>query len=211
MRTVRRNRGFTLIELLIALVVFGVLTVVAYQGLNDLLHIRSQSEVEVERMAELQKAWTMIARDIEMMINRPVRDEYGDRQEALKSAGSSGGHNLEFTRNGWANPRGLPRSHLQRVAYEVREGDLWRLYWPVLDRAQDAGEQRQATVLLHGVKGMEVRFFERANGRWVTEWPVFNPQTGARSEGLPDAVAINLEIAEFGSVSRIMQTVGRGM
>lgn len=203
-----RQRGFTLIELLIALVVFGVLTVMAYQGLNDLLHIRSQSEAQVERLAELQKAWVIIARDVELMADRPVRDKYGDRQLALGSGGQYAAYALEFTRNGWANPRQQPRSHLQRVAYEVRDGDLWRVYWPVLDRAQDAGEQRQAAVLLHGVTAMEVRYFERANARWVTSWPVYDPKTGTTSQGLPAAVAINLDIDGWGSVSRIMPTVG---
>ena len=72
-------------------------------------------------------------RDIEQVVPRTVRDEYGDAQSPLV-----GGEDLQLTRAGWRNPGGRQRSTLQRVGYALEEQQLVRYCWSVLDRAQDS-------------------------------------------------------------------------
>ena len=138
-------RGFTLLEMLVALAIFGLLAVMSYGGLASVLEQQFRTEAEAERLAALQKAYLIMQRDIEQVVARPVRDGFGDEQPPL-----AGDQALEFTRGGWSNPLGRPRSNLQRVAYAWDDRQLRRYVWQVLDRAQDS--QPLGQLLLENVE-----------------------------------------------------------
>jgi general secretion pathway protein J len=186
--------GFTLLELLVALSIFALLSVMAYSGLRSVLQQRSVTEAEAQRLAELQKIYMLMQRDLEQAVARPVRDEYGDTQPPL-----SGDSAFQFTRGGWANPLGHPRSELQRVGYAWVGDHLVRYVWPVLDRAQDTQPLEQQ--LSDRITGMEVRFLA-ANDQWLTKWPdPATVQTGASPpETLPRAVEITLHHKQYGDL-----------
>ena len=196
----RRHRtgGFTLIELLIALAVFAVLSVVAYGGLQVALEARQRVEAQAARLAELQLAFTVIGRDLEQAVNRPVRDEFGDRMQAMTGAGAQ----IEFTRAGWRNPAGLQRSELQRVGYILTGSELRRLSWPILDRTQ--GTEPRDAVLLAGVEGFELRFLD-GQGQWLAFWPA--PLADPQATALPRAVEVSFETERWGRVTRLFRTV----
>ena len=196
MNTSRYSRGFTLIELLVALLIFAIFAAIAYGGLDQVLTAKARTTREAERLSDLQTAYTWIARDIEQAVDRPIRDAYGDPAEALIGGGTS----LELTRAGWRNPAGLTRSHLQRVAYTLEDGQLQRRYWRILDRAPDS--EAHETMLLEGVQEMELRFLDE-QGQWQPAWPVTNADGNVVS--MPRAVEFSLEIEGWGRITRLFR------
>lgn len=200
--------GFTLLELLVATAIFAVLSALAYGGLQSVLTAREDTERQAVRLAELQTFITMFERDLEQIVVRPVRDEYGNVLPTFRADMESGG--LEFTRSGWANPAEQARSSLQRVAYGLNEDGIARFSWRVLDRAQDS--EAHATYFLPGVKAWQVRFLDRQRN-WSESWPP--QQSGAdiswNSSALPVVVELTLELTDWGRIQRLVRLPGSGI
>jgi general secretion pathway protein J len=194
-----RAAGFTLIELLVALTIFAILAVMAYGGLDVVLKARKNAEAEAERIAELQMTFTLLERDIEQAINRPIRDDFGDSQPSMAGSASA----LEFTRAGWRNPAGLPRSELERVGYAVDGQELRRLSWGTLDRSQGS-EPRTATVI-GGVRSFELRYMT-PNGEWIAYWPM--TAASGQAAALPRAIEVTVETEQWGRIARLFPTPG---
>lgn len=199
MKTPANATGFTLIELVVALAIFALLSVMAYSGLRLVLDARERTAQQAERLATLQLAFTVIGRDLEQAVNRPVRDEFGDRAVAMNGTGTQ----IEFTRAGWRNPAGLRRSELQRVAYILEGATLRRLSWSSLDRVQSSAPF--ATTLLEGVQEVEIRFLDTQE-QWLTFWPAPEAGTPAAS-ALPRAVEISVETEHWGRITRLFRTI----
>jgi len=196
-----RARGITLIELLVALAVFSFVSVMAYAGLNVVLKSRAHTDAAASRLAALQMTMTMLGRDLYQAVPRPIRDEFGDSRPAMQVHDDDPAGFLEFTRAGWRNPANMPRSHLQRVAWGLREGSLERWYWSVLDRAQDS--EPYPLAMLEGVEQFEARFMD-ADRRWHGDWP---PSSGGIA-GLPGAVEISVRLEDWGTVTRLFVLPG---
>lgn len=190
--------GFTLLELLVALAVFGILSAMAYGGLRTVLNGRDHVESQSRRLTELQRAYSLLAQDIEQALGRTTRDSYGQTLPAL----SGGGYApllLELTRTGWRNPAGLQRSQLQRVGYRLEDGKLYRGFLPVLDQAQNSESlERQ---VLENVKGVELRFLD-ATLQWREAWP---DNASPDPSQLPRAVEISIDLEGFGKVRRVFR------
>jgi len=116
----------------------------------------------------------------------------------------TGRYQLELTRTGWRNPAGRTRSNLQRVAYGLRDGNLLRVYWNVLDRAEDS--EPLESVLLDGVDKLELRFLDHKN-QWQSAWP--SSQLGASESGIPPKVVeVTLETKSEGRITRLFRVPG---
>ncbi|MEJ2589951.1 MAG: type II secretion system minor pseudopilin GspJ [Candidatus Thiodiazotropha sp.] len=192
-------RGFTLLELLIAITIFAVIASFVYAGLKVVLDTKKQTDEYLDRLTHLQLGLNLMQRDIEQTVDRPVRDEFGDPQAALRSGGQST-LLLELTRGGYANPMKLPRSSLQRVGYQLEDETLYRVTWPALDRAQNTEPHRQR--LFGGIKGIEIVYYDQAMAK-KTEWPA--QKTGAQQTvtALPKAIEVDLELDKWGNVRRL--------
>jgi general secretion pathway protein J len=194
--------GFTLLELLVALSIFSLVAVMAYNGLKIVLNQQAATEVQADALAKLQKVYLLLERDIEQVVPRPVRDQYGDEQPAL-----TGGEALELTRGGWSNPAGRLRSSLQRVGYAYEDRHLVRYSWAVLDRAQDSEPQRQP--LVGDIEEMTIRYLA-GNDEWEDRWP--NPIAANDGEvtatALPRAVEITLDHEKFGPLVWVFRLPG---
>lgn len=200
---VRFAGGFTLLELLISLAVFALISAIAYGGLNQVLLARSQTDEQARQLTEIQRAFTFMGRDIEQTVPREIRDGYGDPQPALVG-NMFGEYLLELTHTGWSNPASNPRSHLQRVAYTVRDEKLLRVLWYMLDRAQDSTPFE--SVLMSGVKQLEFRYMDKGQ-EWKTSWPDDSSGTGA-DRSPPRAVEVSIESDTFGRVTRLFRVPG---
>ncbi|MEK8018143.1 MAG: type II secretion system minor pseudopilin GspJ [Candidatus Parabeggiatoa sp.] len=195
--------GFTLLELLVALAIFAVIAVMAYSGLDTVLTARQQTDQHATQLARLQMAFIWLGRDIEQHINRPIRDQYGDRQAILQGTISQ----MELTRAGWRNPAQQQRSSLQRVAYHLEDKTLWRSYWRVLDRAQDAQPIRMG--LLKEVNEIQLRYLDE-HLRWHEQWPPLNFSNGASNEQANSnqtlkAIEVTLTVAKWGRLTRLFR------
>ena len=190
----RRCGGFTLLELLVALSIFAIVAVLAYGGLGSVLDQRILTEESAERLAQLQKTYLIVQRDIEQLVPRAIRDEFGDDRAAI-----NGATRFELTRGGWRNPLNNPRSNLQRVGYALEEQQLVRYSWLVLDRAQDSEIREQ--VLVGQITAMRMRYLDGGDA-WQEQWPPEQVTQGgeAPSGELPKAVEMTLEHEHYGEI-----------
>ena len=194
------QRGFTLLELVVAIGIFAIISALTYPTLIRTLTIGEGVEQQMVRMTELQKAFTIIGRDIEQMIDRDIRDSYGSDVGALTGSNSA----LEFTRQGWRNPAGWNRSVLQRVSYVIVEEQLVRQSWQVLDRSVDS--QAMEAPLVADVTSFEVRYLAPGSSNWEEYWPAIN--NGGTPAALPKAIEIVLELKDWGRITRLFRVTG---
>jgi general secretion pathway protein J len=196
-----RARGFTLLELLVALLIFSIFSALAYVGLGRILDGRTRLSDEQRNWQELSQVFLRISDDVSNARARTVRDEggvgtlppfigrpYDSRALAEPS--------LEFTRGGEIKYGFAAESDLRRVAYRLKEGKLYRITWPVVDRAPVT--KPLETPLIANVDSFEVLFPDNALNT-VTTWPV----GGANIGSLPPAVQVTLAVKGMGTFRRL--------
>jgi len=115
---------------------------------------------------------------------------------------------VTFTRGGWTNPAGLPRSELQRVSYVIENGALIRQYVVELDATPNDPMVRR--LLVDHVKNFSIRYMD-AGHQWRPDWP---PNAlGGGTQGFvlrarPVAVEISLELEDWGILVRHIEVPG---
>lgn len=210
---VNAAKGFTLIELLLAMAISAFVAFVGYQGLRVAIDAAHGVEDEATRLADVQLALGILEADISQIVARPVRSEVG-ALEPVMAGGLSNDRLLTFTRDGWANPRLLPRSELARINYAWDGRRLTRQRWRSLDRvSREAG--MDSAVLLDGVEDIRVEFFspltgsgnetpgpENASG-W-SQWWTSERQGLEVTQPLPMAVRITMTLEGLGRISRVI-------
>lgn len=183
-----RRRGFTLIEVLVAMAIFGVMSVLAYQALGQTFFNAEELGQRMDRLQAIQRTMRLLGRDLMQTAPRPIRDPYdGPPLPAIRTSAASL-FALELTHGGWPNPAGLPRSTLQRVAWRIEDGELVRLHWGVLDATLNTDPV--GTILLDAVESIEFRYLG-ANGEWTNQWPPVDPNTQG-----PTALRLRPRVAE---------------
>lgn len=192
----RNKKGFTLLEVLIAIAIFAILSLAAYEVLHGVLRSSEISKQHSESLTELQRAMMIIEQDFSQITYRISRDENVEEEElkALSVGASmfdSEDQGIEFIRLGWSNPFDLlPRSELLRVRYRLKEGQLQRLYFLYPDI--QAGEEPQMQVLLNDIEKLSFRFWD---GDWKDTW--------VGSESLPEGVEINFSSKQYSEIRRV--------
>ncbi len=202
----RPASGFTLLELLVALAIFALLSVMAYAGLSTILTTNQVLESNMERLTEVQRSITFLSRDIRETVNRAIRDIYGDQKQPLIGASefdTLGTPIIELTHTGYANPLGIKRSFLQRVAYRIEDETLYRNSWRVLDQAQDS--QADALAICHDVETLKLRYLDESNN-WHEQWPPIDPEY--QGPVLPKAIELSLTLTDWGKIVRLLPLAG---
>ncbi|MEM7304075.1 MAG: type II secretion system minor pseudopilin GspJ [Pseudomonadota bacterium] len=196
MNTFKRQSGFTLIEVVIALTVFAILGTMAFSGLNAILKWQADLEDQSKQLVAIQLTMKYLERDINQVISRTVRDQYGDSQPAFSASGEN---ELSFTYSGWRNPAGLSRSNIQRVSYRIDEDDnLIRQSWNRLDGA--IYEDARDVILIEGIEEINWEFISEGSEE-IDQWPPLN--VDPNFSGLPMAVAVTFNVKPFGEINRI--------
>lgn len=198
---IKRQSGFTLLEVLIAIGITALIGLGTWQLLGGTIRAQDITQSNSERFERLQKMMLILSRDIQQVSHRSIRDEYGDFQPALSNRNTL--YLIELTRSGWRNPMGDSRSDLQRVSYELLDGELLRHYWTTLDRAQDSESVIQT--LLGDIESISFRFMNEEK-QWVDSWPPEQTNTDDSRVGnhlLPKAVEITIIHNYFGTLKRL--------
>ncbi len=199
-----RQQGFTLLELLIASVIFALMAIMAYGGLSNVLDNSKASKQALLRLKQLQQTVSILNRDFSQLVQRQIRDEYGNPQPAF-TTGNNIDYLVEFTRGGRNSPPPLLRSSLVRVAYRFEEEKLIRLYWPQLDRSQNM--EAKQSVLIDHIENASIRFLDQ-NNEWQQEWPSQNTTAPTGTPGIasseqPIAIEIILQLKDWGDIRRL--------
>lgn len=208
----RATTGFTLVEVLIALGITAFVSVIAYTSLSAVLSGAERLRENTDRSYEINRAFMILSRDLRQFVDRPVRDEFGEREPGL-TGGLLARFPLSFTRTGWHNPNGYPRSNLQRVNYRLEDDALWRDSYTVLDRA--ASTEPTSVLLLEGVEEMQLRFMAgldqlQVSNRglnidtsdWTENW-VADTSAPSASLAPPTAVEIMLQLDDWEEIRRL--------
>ncbi|HVN99838.1 MAG TPA: type II secretion system minor pseudopilin GspJ [Steroidobacteraceae bacterium] len=221
----RQTTGFTLVELMVAVLITAILFAMGYGALSQALTSRQEVDEQSKRLSALQQAFRVIEQDIEMMQPRPVRDLLGNTylgaayvdpnslptgasDASAPAAAPDGVVQLSFTRGSWANPAGLPRSELQRVAYLVRGGKLIRQHMLVLDAT--SGSVPEERELLDQVELLHFRFLDESLA-WSDSWPtpaLLRQTPAVQLRARPIAVEVTLKLKDYGVLTRIIEVAG---
>ena len=201
----RASRGFTLIELLVSIAIVAIIGVIALVGLNRVIDQQAVAREHTQRWQEIQLAMRLVTQDLAQLHPRATRAELGETYQPSLLADPSAQFALEFSRGGWANPAGLPRGTVLRVAYNWEDDKLVRWHWSVMDRTMATPPIR--TELLGGVTNVEVRFLD-TSGEWHLDWPPLERRGPQGLISQPRAVEFALDLEDLGRVFRLVETSG---
>ena len=195
-----RALGVTLIELLVALLIFGIFSVLAYAGLSRLLDGRARLADEQRVWQALSTVFLRISDDVAHARGRTVRDVSGFTLPAFVGRPFDprplAEPSLEFTRGGVLTYGKGVQSDLRRVAYQLKDGRLVRMTWPVLDRGPVT--KPLEAPLLEGVEAFELRYYAPTGSATLPTWP-----PAGQVNDPPRAVEVTLEVKGVGSFKRL--------
>ena len=176
--------GFTLLEVMIAISITALIGISSTNLLSNIIESKKVTDIRSEQLTTLQRFNQFVSRDVEQIINRGIRDQYGDAQPAITIDGTD--YLAEWTRLGWRNSPIAedPRAIIQRVAFQLFDIDdeeceqakqrlqewgnlepdgscLIRYFWPVLDRSSDTEAKTQ--IILDLVEELEIEILATEN------------------------------------------------
>ena len=191
-------KGFTLLEMLVALLVFGLVAAAGVGILRFSMDNQDIVRTRLDRLAQLETARALLKADLAQAVARRVRDAQG-RPNDFVFAGNEqamGGPLLALTRRGVENPDGDWRASLSYIEYHLADGVLERTARIGLDGGETSPPRR----LLTGVRSATLRFLWR--GQWLEALP-----RGAHVE-MPQAVRLDLNLADYGALSQVLLVTG---
>ena len=199
-----QQRGFTLLEMLVAMAVFAIMSVTAYQGLHAVLLADHVTREQAQRLADLQVTLSVLERDLAQVLDLSVRDEFGDPLPGLRLRAGGEHQLLELVRAGAGGEQ-----RLRRTAWQITERGLERRLWPGVDIV-DVDSMRVlpfAELVDEDQRlGMDSAFHfivrTPAGLDRVDAWPL--PDADPEASGLPMAVELVLDIPGLGEIRRLM-------
>ncbi len=189
------EKGFTLFEVLIAVSIFAVIGAMTMSSLIQVGRTGEQVSESQRVLSEIQFALAYLGKDITQIVNRKIRDQYGDEQSQL----IIDENRLTFTRAGWNNLLQQPRSNLQRVEYVLVDDVLQRRYWPQLD--QSYTEVKVEQTLLQGVDDFSVKLLTKGKEE-IERCPPDNQGNLTIKTG---ALELSLDLLKFGKGQRVYE------
>ncbi len=191
-----RAAGFTLLEVLVAMVIFSIMSLMAYEGLSSMLKSNETIGAYEHDLKNLQRAMIFIERDFRQLAPRPRR--FGFSKEELSpalTAGLDAQGLVEFTRSGNPNPANKSRSALQRVQYDFADNKLVRKSWNLVDHLDS--DEPLVMPLLSDLDSVELRFMNQ-NNQWRENWGA-----DGQLSVLPKAIELVFVHKHWGQIKRV--------
>jgi len=217
----RQVQGMTLIELVIAVGIMAVITIGAYQVLQNLQQASARTEQLVEKLARYNRFWETLNADFAAVFPRSVRvagESFGSPSEqnwVMQPTPLAGVEQMvQFSRSGALAQyqQKYVQSELRRVAYVFSDEQLLRLQWPSLDPLAQTLPKQQ--VLLDGIESLSFRYGYRPNSslaetnaaslttqapapievNWVDQWQ-YDPSFAGNTD-------VNLAAGQAGSLGQ---------
>ncbi len=190
-----KQQGFTLLEILVAVFIIGIIAIIMVRGLQTVIAAKHGLERNSRRLTDVELSLTLLGNDLKNIVDRPILEANANQLPAIILQ-NDGRQTLEFTRGSVANPLAAHRSTLLRVAYQLNNGKLVRLTWPVLDRV--AASKASERVLLKNVSHLQWQFWG-SDHRYYSSWPSANTSISV----LPEAIKVSLMLKNWGTITRI--------
>jgi general secretion pathway protein J len=173
-----KQAGFTLMEVLVALFIMSIMSITAVSGLNAVLRSQSHQVKIAQQIQALQFTYSWLEQDLGQYVKRDVLNTHDERlpsimfnnDSELSKVGVDGRILLVLTRGGITDPKNL--SSLQRIAYALKDQQLIRYTWPVLDAVSETVVRQN--VILNHVTDIELRYLSN-QGTYYNNW---NDYTG---------------------------------
>jgi len=183
------QQGFSLLELLVAMAVFAIMASLAYTGLNAVITSVDVIENQQQQSRTLHRALMLMQQDLQMTLDRPVRDRLGGQAPAFVTEPGDGLFHL--TRLGRANPYQQPISQLARVGWRLQGDALQRISWAPIDgdslpSLPDSLWQTQA----EGIDSVTLWVFDSEQRR-QRHWPL-----PGVDQSLPQAVMLQISLKQ---------------
>lgn len=196
-----KSAGFTLVEMLVVVAILGFVGLASFSMSGTAVRAKTILADQEEAMFASIRVWQWLERDIEQIVDRPVRDELGEVEVALKVSNGE----LHLSKTGWANPLKANRSELQRVQYQFDglDNQLTRTFWPVMDIDQDTTPIVQK---FENVSEFDLQLLDN-NQQWRTSWPLDNsvllPGQSEAVNTMPMLMKVSLTTEGLGEVTRL--------
>jgi len=211
------DRGLSLIELVVAMAIFALVAVMGTQALTGMLRMRDGLTTRSEETAALAQAVSLLRADLSamapMLFYPPERSA---PRSALRFSGTPGARQMALSRGG--APGAQDGLGLQRIDWQLRNGQLSRRIWPTLMPAT-ARLQSPAMPVLAGVRDLRLRSYWEGPG-WTDgvsatrlgavlpgQAAADDDSTGTLSEqysdSLPLAVELVLVTEDFGEITLV--------
>lgn len=196
----RLPQGFTLLEVIIAIAIFALISLASFTIFNTVFKSDESAQKRIARLNEIQRAFLIMERDFLQIARRTMRiDGEAPLENYLHTelqSFSLSNNAIAFVRGGWKNPALImPRSDLQPVMYQLNEQTLERLHFNFVDTV--IGEELKIRPLLSQVNSLNFEFYD--GKQWRTE---------LRKNSLPLAIAVELDLADMGTIRREFLVAG---
>jgi general secretion pathway protein J len=196
-KQIKQFAGFTLIEVMVSVAIFAVIASIVGPALFQFLDIRERATAKQEQLEGLQKTFLFFANDLRYASNRRSKDEFGEPSDTTITVGSDSLIELvasypDLNLGGIGVPR--------RVRWQLDEGVLQRIQYPVMDPDRDTRVLKQ--VLLARVRKVDIELSSIVEGRDETskKWD--------DATRLPDKIALTLTLENKIEYRRVFTMLG---
>lgn len=182
---IAKQQGFTLIEIMIAMAIFAMLSLLAYQILSASVKNSEMAQEHTARLNEIQTAFSLLERDLIQILPRQTNTE-----EAFLSTTET---SLRFTTIG-SYPAAVPlsASDLTQVEWAITDHTLTRSVNALPSPPLSDASTSSVLNMLTGIRTLHWRFYSTG---WTDRWS----QTGT----FPEAIELVVTLEDMGEIRRL--------